>query len=176
MRVVAACRTGDPTDAGLVFFQDYLRKAYSFKTMSRLSVDIVVVPCSPQSKRNWYWARAWVKARRLPYSNVRLPQFVDCPAGLRRWGTFHGLSSRSGSGSNDWGAPWYATGRRNRPIAAVPTDVLLSLVVAGHGPPCCMAGVTATPVGQPPNSTRPVFCVNHFTKSRSSGVFSSSAV
>ncbi len=51
-------------------------------------------------------------------------------------------------------ADWNATGRRNRRIAVAPTDVC-SEVVAGHGPPCCCDHVTATPVGQPANSTRP---------------------
>ena len=35
------------------------------------------------------------------------------------------------------------TARRKRLIGAVPTDVPVSLVVAGHGPPCCIADVTA---------------------------------
>lgn len=83
---------------------------------------------------------------------ARSPQRADSPAAACDCETRHGFSSRSGSGSRLWGAFWYATGRRNREIAAVPTDVLESFVVAGHGPPCCIAGMTATPVGHPLNS------------------------
>ena len=38
-------------------------------------------------------------------------------------------------------------------MAVAPTEVCIE-VVAGQGPPCCWDQVTATPVGQPPNSTR----------------------
>ena len=50
-------------------------------------------------------------------------------------GTPRGLSPRSASGRRCWGKPWYATGRRKRSIAAVPTEVLAAAVVAGYGPP-----------------------------------------
>src|SRR5947209_2355613 len=41
-------------------------------------------------------------------------------------------------------------------MAAAPTEVYAGAVVAGHGPPWCWAQGTATPVGQPVNTTRPV--------------------
>ena len=47
--------------------------------------------------------------------------------------------SRSSAGSRPAGKPWNATGRRNRLIAAVPTEVVDGAVVAGYGPPCCWA-------------------------------------
>ena len=59
-----------------------------------------------------------------------------------------GFSSRSSAGSAASGASWYATGRRNRRSAVTPTEVWIE-VVDGHGPPCCCAQLTATPVGQP---------------------------
>lgn len=48
-------------------------------------------------------------------------------------------SSRSASGRACDGKPWKATGRRNRSIAAVPTEVEPLAVEAGYGPPCCCA-------------------------------------
>ena len=37
----------------------------------------------------------------------------------------------------------------------MPTDVCKGADVAGHGPPWCWAQATDTPVGQPPQMTRP---------------------
>ncbi len=42
---------------------------------------------------------------------------------------------------------WNTTGRRNRLMAVVPTEVCNAFVLAGYGPPWCIAGTTATPVG-----------------------------
>ncbi len=47
----------------------------------------------------------------------------------------HGFSSRSSSGRSAAGKFWKQTGRAHRWIAAVPTDVKRSSVVAGYGPP-----------------------------------------
>ena len=58
------------------------------------------------------------------------------------------------------GTPCSATGRMNRRIASVPTDVLQDAEVAGHGPPCCIASTTATPVGTPFQTTRPAFATS----------------
>ena len=87
---------------------------------------------------------------------------------FRRCGSRASDASRSTSGSSASGASWNTSGRRNRRIAVAPTDVC-SDVVAGHGPPCCCDQVTATPVGQPANSTRPALsCSTESTSATSS--------
>lgn len=58
-------------------------------------------------------------------------------------GSPRGLSSRSGGGSSRCGHDCRPP--RHRSIATAPTDVLVGAVVAGKGPPCCIAWVTATP-------------------------------
>ncbi len=105
---------------------------------------------------------------------AREPQEVDSPAAARVWGTCQGLAARTGAGSRDSGRSWYATPRRKRLIAAVPTEVP-PLVVAGQGPPCSIAGVTATPVGQPLTMTRPARVARVWTSARSSSLLSPSA-
>ena len=40
-------------------------------------------------------------------------------------------------------------------MALTPTDVCAAFVVAGYGPPCTIAGATATPVAKPFQTTRP---------------------
>ncbi len=70
-------------------------------------------------------------------------------------GIRQGFPLRSAGGSAESGASWKVTGRTNRCSAAAPTEVCAGAVVAGHGPPCCWAQVTATPVGQPFTTTRP---------------------
>ncbi|MBW3671955.1 MAG: hypothetical protein KY432_09845, partial [Acidobacteria bacterium] len=50
-----------------------------------------------------------------------------------------GLSSRRAGGSSACGVFWNATGRRNRRMAVAPTEVCSGLVVAGYGPPWCIA-------------------------------------
>jgi hypothetical protein len=67
-----------------------------------------------------------------------------------------GLSSRSSGGSSSAGAFWNAIGRSQRRIAVMPTDVCAGAVVAGNGPPWFIPWVTATPVGKPSKTTRPV--------------------
>ena len=57
------------------------------------------------------------------------------------------FSSRSSNGSASSGKSWKQSGRTNRAIAALPTDVDRESVDAGYGPPCCMAWPTSTPVG-----------------------------
>ena len=64
-----------------------------------------------------------------------------------RRGSDRGLPSRTASGSRAGGKFWWQTGRWNRRIARVPTDVERGSDVAGNGPPCTMAWLTSTPVG-----------------------------
>ena len=93
---------------------------------------------------------------------VPVPDDVHCPSFLAASSstTVHparvpsGLLSCSSAGSTDSGASWKVSGRRNRRMAVAPTEVWTE-VVAGQGPPWCCDQVTATPVGQPPNSIRP---------------------
>ncbi len=70
------------------------------------------------------------------------------------------------------GAFWKATGRRNRRIELVRTDVCCELV-AGHGPPWFCASPTATPVGIPLKSTRPAIAISFSTNPGSSASDSS---
>ena len=48
----------------------------------------------------------------------------------------------SGAGNSHAGAFCHTTGLRKRWIAALPTEVCAADVVAGYGPPCCIAAVT----------------------------------
>src|SRR5690606_33349523 len=93
-----------------------------------------------------------VRERRVPYGVWRTP--------LTRRGRRQGLSSRNAGGSSRAGVSWKTTGRWKRRIAVTPTEVWAEFVVAGHGPPWCIAQVTATPVGQPPTITRPALAVS----------------
>jgi len=67
-----------------------------------------------------------------------------------------------------------------RRIASVPTDVLQDADVAGHGPPCCIASTTATPVGTPFQTTRPAFATSEGSRvracSRSASLASSAMI
>src|SRR6201993_1900608 len=79
------------------------------------------------------------------------------PPVSRRWVTVSVSGppqARSSAGSRAGGTVWKVTGRSQRSMAVPPTDVVGD-VVAGYGPPWVMAGATATPVGQPPKTTRP---------------------
>jgi len=68
----------------------------------------------------------------------------------------------------------------NRSSAAVPTLVNRASLVAGQGPPCCMAVQTSTPVGQPLTISRPARVANSSSSgaasARSSGLPCSVAV
>src|SRR6185436_4212408 len=81
--------------------------------------------------------------------------FVGMPSTSRH--SPRGFSSRSSSGSPDCGKSWKQTGRTKRWIAAEPTEVSRESVVAGYGPPCCIAWQTSTPVGKPLKTSRPTF-------------------
>src|SRR5690606_19455283 len=130
-------------------------EAASWSTQPATSAPSVIdsAPDRPQSKRTWYggWVgmrirvsaslasirplRGLLNPQRFAQpTDARVPQACDSPAAVQCSGTAQGLSSRSVAGSTSCGACWYATGRRQRPIAAVPTAVLESFVVAGQGP------------------------------------------
>src|SRR6188768_458161 len=71
-----------------------------------------------------------------------------------------GFAFRNSSGSEDSGKFCQASGRANRRMASVPTEVVRESVVAGYGPPCCIDGHTSTPVGKPLIINRPTFLSN----------------
>lgn len=72
------------------------------------------------------WFRAPGRSRR------HLPGPVDPLRHVPRVGVPQGFRQPSS------GKDWYATGRRKRRMAAVPTEVVAD-VVAGYGPPWCWA-------------------------------------
>src|SRR5690606_17358953 len=71
--------------------------------------------------------------------------FVYSPFTIRQ--ILRGFAFFSESGSSTSGTFWNATGRINRLIAVIPTEVVAGAVVAGYGPPCCIEYTTSTPVG-----------------------------
>ncbi|TXN30914.1 TetR/AcrR family transcriptional regulator [Lacisediminihabitans profunda] len=107
----------------------------------------------PISNRSRLDERAW----KSPAQETECVHVTQTSTPSTRRGMPSGFSSRSAGGSIASGASWYAIGRRKRRTAVAPTDVNCE-VVDGHGPPWCCAQVTATPVGQPANSTRPATC------------------
>ena len=70
------------------------------------------------------------------------------------------MSSASAAGSSAAGAFWKATGRRKRPIAVIPTDVVAAFELAGYGPPCTIAQHTDTPVEKPSKTIRPAWATH----------------
>ena len=126
--------------------------------------------CRRQTPRRSYETRS-ANLERVPSSfsgsgpGVREAQTSSTPSTRR--GTPSGLLSCSSAGSTDSGASWKVSGRRNRRMAVAPTEVCTE-VVAGQGPPWCCDQVTATPVGQPPNSSRPTRGASSAVSSRTS--------
>src|SRR6056297_2133925 len=61
------------------------------------------------------------------------------------------------SGKMSSGIDWKQTGRSQRRIESVPTEVAPKFVEAGYGPPWTIASLTSTPVGKPLARIRPAF-------------------
>ena len=58
---------------------------------------------------------------------------------------------------------------RDETVEVWDSRLRLHVKVAGNGPPCTIAWPTCTPVGQPPNSTRPASRSSTGSSRRTSG-------